>query len=129
MSFVGNSATSTTTQFGLVCQYTRTAAPELPRCLNSSSAVHHSGGTAYLKSQGIDYDAVFARIHDLIVKSIIAVEANIEARSNSTGFELYGFDVIIDEALRPWLLEVQGPKCRKIHIMPNCQKLHKCPNI
>jgi hypothetical protein len=61
---------------------------------------------AYFNSQGIDYDAVFCRVRDLIVKSMIAVEANMEARSNCANFELYGFDVLIDNSLKPWLLEV-----------------------
>jgi tubulin polyglutamylase TTLL4 len=56
---------------------------------------------------------VFAQIKDVIVKTLISVEPHIvnalgqcPPGNRNSCFELYGFDVILDENLKPWLLEV-----------------------
>jgi len=57
-------------------------------------------------------DLFWSRIYDVLIKSIISGEANILAalkktcihRSNC--FELFGYDVLIDSDLKPWLLEI-----------------------
>lgn len=64
----------------------------------------------YLKL-GIDFNGVFDRIKDVIIKTIIAVEPHIvtnmkQTKHRNVCFELYGFDIILDEKLKPWLLEV-----------------------
>ena len=63
--------------------------------------------------RGISYDFVFAQIKDVIVKTLISVEPYIVGSLNKcppgnrqSCFEIYGFDVLIDESLKPWLLEV-----------------------
>ena len=54
----------------------------------------------------------WSRIYDVIIKSIISGENNIVQaikktcihRSNC--FELFGYDILIDSDLKPWLLEI-----------------------
>merc|ERR1712019_328434 len=77
-------------------------------------------------SEALDYELMMTRIKDLVIKSLIAVEqvevsgwhqgANFSGGTgdqvgrslgpNQTCFEIYGFDVLVDESLTPWLLEV-----------------------
>lgn len=55
---------------------------------------------------GIDCDALWRSVCLLIVKSLVVVDDKMSAQPCS--FELFGYDVLVDAALRPWLIEVNA---------------------
>ena len=65
-----------------------------------------------LRNNKIDDKAIFHKIHDIIIKTFISNNSNmVQAHtqfvpSRNNCFQLFGFDVLIDENLQPWLMEV-----------------------
>lgn len=65
-----------------------------------------------LESKGHDVEAMWVAIQDLVTKSFIAAEGPItkaiktHVRTRGSAYEVTGFDVLLDENLKPWLLEV-----------------------
>ncbi|XP_046436053.1 tubulin monoglutamylase TTLL4-like [Neodiprion fabricii] len=70
---------------------------------------------AHLASrQRVDVPRLWEKIKDIVVKTIVSAESVIVRSSNAAlpspynAFQLLGFDVMLDENLRPWLLEVNN---------------------
>lgn len=65
-----------------------------------------------LKEQGVDTDEIWKNIKELIAKTFLCVEKKLTAlitkqvRYRGSAFELLGFDILIDENYKPWLLEI-----------------------
>jgi len=49
---------------------------------------------------------IIPRIQDLIIDAFLAVRTQINPQKKSNLFELWGFDFLIDEDFRTWLIEV-----------------------
>lgn len=65
---------------------------------------------------GIDTAAVWNEIVAVVLKSLVCVEDVIPSQPGA--FELFGFDVLLDAELRPWLLEVNAsPSLARDHAL------------
>lgn len=46
------------------------------------------------------------RIHDIVIDTFLSVRRNLNPNNRQGTFELFGFDFLIDEDFRVWLIEV-----------------------
>ncbi|GLD56657.1 tubulin polyglutamylase TTLL4 [Lates japonicus] len=66
----------------------------------------------YLGSKGINTTLIWEKIKDIVIKTIIASEPYVNSllkmhvRTPYSCHELFGFDIMLDEKLKPWILEV-----------------------
>lgn len=82
--------------------------------LRAAAETNEAGGTkaslAYLWRRlslaGVAVSELWENICEVVVKSLLCCEPAIPHEPNA--FELFGYDLIIDKDLRPWLLEVNA---------------------
>ena len=70
----------------------------------------------HFDEEGLDYGAMWARCKDVITKTMMCVESKINTLikmhvpDRRICYEVFGFDIMLDTALQPWLIEVNtGP--------------------
>lgn len=71
-----------------------------------------SGFCKHLEQVGIDMSLLWSRIYDVIIKSILSGEHYVNAALKKNNlhrnncFEIFGYDILLDSDLKPWLMEV-----------------------
>ncbi|XP_014672909.1 PREDICTED: tubulin polyglutamylase TTLL4-like [Priapulus caudatus] len=66
----------------------------------------------YMKDQDINTNVIWENIKEIVIKTIISSESGLNSlirgnvRSRYSCHELFGFDIILDEKLKPWVIEV-----------------------
>ncbi|XP_076633862.1 tubulin monoglutamylase TTLL4 [Colletes latitarsis] len=67
---------------------------------------------AYLEREHVNVERLWEAMKDIVVKTMIAGESSINSLSKANRssryccYELFGVDILLDENLKPWLLEV-----------------------
>jgi len=66
----------------------------------------------HFDAEGIDHSVIWEKIKDLMIKTILSAESSMvnlfqaNVASRYSCFELFGFDILLDSRLKPWLIEV-----------------------
>ncbi|CAD5224466.1 unnamed protein product [Bursaphelenchus okinawaensis] len=66
----------------------------------------------HMKKDGKDTDLLIARIEDVIIKTLLSIQRVVASTCKKLNvnpkscFELFGFDILVDDNMKPWLLEV-----------------------
>lgn len=94
--------------------------------INKKSASYTPGGSGdcqghkwsiralqrYLEALGVDFASLWEQMVDIVVRTLACAEGPMNrliqrhTSSRYTCYELFGFDVLLDDQLKPWLLEV-----------------------
>ncbi|XP_030065121.1 tubulin monoglutamylase TTLL4 [Microcaecilia unicolor] len=67
---------------------------------------------SYLNQKGVNSDKIWEKIKDIVIKTVIASEPYVTSlvkmyvQKPYCCHELFGFDIMLDENLKPWILEV-----------------------
>jgi tubulin polyglutamylase TTLL5 len=74
-----------------------------------------------LEFKGIKWQTIWDQVGEIIVKSLVAVQGEIQPNPNC--FELFGYDIIIDRDQKCWLLEVNSsPSLERMNILDDLIK-------
>ena len=63
---------------------------------------------------GIEFEPVFAQIKDLVIKSLLSVDQHIaptlggHANSRNACFEMFSFDIMLDEKMKAWVIKTSS---------------------
>lgn len=66
----------------------------------------------HLEGKGVNTSLIWEKIKDIVIKTVIASEPYVytllktNVRAAYSCHELFGFDIMLDEKLKPWILEV-----------------------
>ena len=60
------------------------------------------------------FDDVIPQIKKITKDTIFAVHKKIDLRKRAYGFEIYGYDFLLDDHLKPWLIEVNTNPCLEL---------------
>lgn len=69
-----------------------------------------------LRAAGVDWEVVWSRMVEVVLKSLCMSEDHIPNQANS--FELFGYDLLLDSRLKVWLIEVNAsPSMGQEHLL------------
>ena len=76
------------------------------KCVEGGTKCSLQHLSSLLRERGVDFTALWEHIVVVVLRALFAVQDSIPNQENS--FELLGFDIIIDEHQKPWLLEANS---------------------